>query len=229
MKKVSKIRSSIMNIKAVNMNIKAVKALAIVSCLIAVQLGYASGNGNKVVNICTGGYISGDCEVSGLNVNAAGDKVVFNTHGIPSQNLGAISTTMHEQIQLPASGKKIVIFTPIEGNLSYQQIKIFLFAFKLSAMPKGLPQSIYKEAATGHKLNPWANVMVKVYRQLPGETQWTEMMTSFTDEKTFKNLAPIKITLEPTAKATYYPPKHTDANGQIVTPGPIVFDLTKAL
>lgn len=180
--------------------------LAIVGCLTISQLAIASGRDTNVKTStnCTG-YVTGGCKTGDIGINAVGDKVDFNTAGVPVQNIGMIAANKRIAVKLPAAGKKIYAFTPTAGSplLAGKQIKVLFVAFDLNrAFPLDTPGNVAQEGEEGKTRMPWANNMIKVYRQLPGETQWTEIAAHFTADTNLKNIRDLQVEVMPNGEVT---------------------------
>ncbi|MGE0009843.1 MAG: hypothetical protein AB7F19_04815 [Candidatus Babeliales bacterium] len=184
---------------------------------------------SKTANICQGEIENcsvGDVVVKSATVGKAGDLLTFTTTGVKVQPLGRITAKRQVDIDMTAGGKKIVTFTPTEGRLKEQQIKILFNAFELDNMPKGLSNpNIYQEAIDGKKEYPWAVTMLKVYRSTG--KQWAELIASFSDDP-FNKMKPIATEIFPDGRAKIYSPAHKDGQGNTVPASVMTTDLAKA-
>lgn len=179
----------------------------------------------KEILYCTGA-VQGTCVSGDVTVGAAGDKLSADTQNVLVQNLREIKTTKNAEIVVPSSGQIVVSFTPTKGTFANKQIKLLFYVFNIDNMPKGLSNpKIYTEATDAKTRNPWISTMLKVYSQLPGQEQWTELLTSF-NEKSVTEFKPT-IMVDSEAKLTYHPQQYEDETGKSVTPKPIIFDLKK--
>ena len=181
-----------------------------------------SGQCTKTVNICQGQI--DNCTVGDIKfMGAAGDKLSFDTSKVTITNLGRITKTKEVEINL-SLGQQILAFIPTEGSQKDHQMKLLLYPFDINNMPTGLSnQKIYKEAEEGKKKFPWARTMLKIYRQMGAEEQWTEVMASFRGAN-LDNMGTDRIEISPDAGATLHQPEYKDEP----QPKPLVFDLTKS-
>lgn len=192
--------------------------------------GSCSGECNKIVNICQGeiqNCVVGDVNVRSAKVmGAAGDKLAFDTSKVKITNYGRLTKTKDIKINL-SLGQQIVQFTPTAGSQKERQMKFLLYPFDINNMPKGLSNpNIYKEAEEGKKLFPWAKSMLKTYRQMSKEEQWTEVIATFLDANVNK-IGELRVEIHPDARATIHLPPAPDAQGNRVEQKPLIGDLAQ--
>lgn len=204
---------------------KYISNIVAVWLILGSTLAFAKQDDNsKTANICQGEIEN--CIVGNVSVGRAGDRFSFNTTGAPVEPLGRITKTRQLEITI-TSGLKIMAFTPTEGSQREKQIKVLFYAFDINNMPQGLSNPhIYQEATDGKTKFPWAKTMLKVYRQLPGDDQWTEIIASFSDDA-FDKMKPITVYIYPDARAKIYSPAHKDEKGSPVAASFMTADLTK--
>ena len=217
------------------MNNKTTIMLAIVGCLTITQLGYASGRDTVVKTIlnCVG-YVVGGCVTGDITMGAAGDKEDIDTEGLEITNFGVIKgpRPVEKDITLPASGKKVFVFTPTTGEYANKQIRVLFYTLDLNApFPEKAPKGLVKEAQKA-KTGPDAkdhNTITAVYRQVGNETQWTEFLTRVSDDTVehLKNpVAPIHLKIFNGGMVIAQPPSFK-YKGQLTKPDPIKVELGK--
>lgn len=217
------------------MNNKTTLMLAIVGCLTITQLGYASGRDTVVKTIlnCVG-YVVGGCVTGDITMGAAGDKEDINTEGLEVTNFGVVKgpKPIEKDITLPASGKKVFKFTPTTGQYANKQISVLFYTLDLTQpFPADAPKGLVKEGEKA-KTGPDAkdhNTITGVYRQVAGETQWTEFMVRISDDTVehLKNpTAPIKLRIFNSGMVIAQPPSFK-YKGQLTKPDPIKVELGK--
>lgn len=205
--------------------------LAALALSLAMNISFAgtksscSGECSKTVNICQGqieNCVVGDIKFMG----SAGDKLSFDTSKVKVTNLGRITKLKEVKINL-SLGQQILQFTPTEGSQKDRQIRLLLYPFDISNMPKGLSNpKIYEEAEEGKKKFIWAKTMLKTYRQMGKEEQWTEVIATFSDANV-DNLGEWKVEIQPNAHATIYLPPAPDEQGNKVEQKPLIGDLAQ--
>lgn len=214
------------------------QALITVVTILITNISLAGGGGGgqpvKTVNACQGEITN--CNIGSINVrmanvglNAVGDKLTFDTSKVSVTNFGQITSPFKANVAITSEGQKMFAFTPTQGSrlIKDKEIKILFYAFNINDMPKGLSNAnIYTEATNGKTQFPWAKSMLKIYRQLPGEQQWTELAASFSDAA-FSSMKPFTVELFPDARAIINTAAHRDENGNLIQPLPMTTDLSK--
>lgn len=144
-------------------------------------------------------------------------KVTLDTSDAQTQDLGVVNKQIAQTTSLPTSGKKIIEITPVEGTYYNQPIKVLLYAieFKKSAdttQPLNI-QAAAKKLFADAKIKNSAHTLVALYRQLPGEEQWTSL-GEFPTVDSLKDLAQedaIKLTVNGKAEIIAYLPAFSAA------------------
>ncbi|MGE0009836.1 MAG: hypothetical protein AB7F19_04780 [Candidatus Babeliales bacterium] len=176
----------------------------------------------KEILFCVGAQ--GDCVAGDVTIGSASDKFSPKEINIDVQNLSTIKTTKETELTLPASGQKIIAFTPTKKQYANQQIKLLFYAFNINNIPAELSDAKFSQEIADIKTkHPEIKSVLKVYYKLPEQNQWTYLLTSF-NEKPITALKPL-ITVDSEAKLFYYPQPYTDTTGNLVRPAPITYDL----
>lgn len=196
-----------------------------VICNVHAGGGDAPPDQTKTANLCQG--VMANCILGNISVGAAGDKVSFDTTGLPITNYGRLTKQKKVSLQISKAGKSLFALTPTQGGQAERQIKVLFYAFDVNNMPKDLSNpKLYTEASQGKTQFPWAQTMLKTYRQLDGEQEWTELIASFSDV-TFDKMKPITVELFPDGRANIDVAAHTGPDGKLEPASQISFDLTK--
>ena len=177
-----------------------------VSVLFVGSMGTLFGAAGRDVDVspqtyCSGN-ITGNCTIT-IAPAEVGDVVEFDTTGAPKKELGDIlpGTEKSGSIAIPLVNKQQIISFVPKGATPFtgQTIKLLLISFDVKNLPAGSSDSVKNNAARMKKAMGEANVktMVSAYRQLPGETKWTEFGTTGTPVANLGEAVPLNYTVMP--------------------------------
>lgn len=201
--------------------------IALLACMAHLHAGGGDTppDQTKTANLCQG--VMANCILGNITVGEAGDIVSFDTTGLKIKNYGRLTKPLKVTLQISQAGKSLFTLTPTQGAQAERQIKVLFYAFDIDNMPKDLSNpKLYTEANDGKTKFPWAKTMLKTYRQLDGEQQWTEMIASFS-QTTFDKMKPISAELFADGRVNVEVAPHQGPDGTLVPVSTISFDLTK--
>ncbi len=167
------------------------------------------GNSTRVANTsCMGTNMV--CNISAnVKLNAVGDRFSFNISDLTPMVLGQIVGTKQTTFSFPAPGQKRLYTFTIKGN----EIKLLLITFSIKDVlanvtnalknanisftnMKNLVTSIKNTAQEALKVNSLAQSIVKVYKQMANEKQWTEVSTTILEDTNPASLLPADTTID---------------------------------
>jgi hypothetical protein len=167
------------------------------------------GNSTRVASTaCMGTNMV--CNIStNVKLNAVGDRFSFNISDLTPMNLGQIVGTKQTTFSFPAPGQKRLYTFTIKGK----EIKLLLITFSVKDIlanvtnalknagisftnMKNLVTSIKNAAQEALKINSLALSIVKVYKQMANEKQWTEVSTTILEDVNPASLLPADTAID---------------------------------
>lgn len=148
---------------------------------------------------CCVGNITGSCTCI-IPAAEVGDQVKFDTTGVPVKALGTISAEMSGTITIPLVDKKQIISFVPQGDTPFKgkEIKLLFASFDVNKLPADASESVKNNAIKMKKgMGDAVKTMVSSYRQLPGETLWTEFGTTGSPLADLGKADPINYTIMP--------------------------------
>lgn len=212
-------------------NKKSTLLLVSVSLLQCFQLYSGSGGDvNTTTQTCGVGNLmnmSGDisCNFTGVqkntSLNAVGDLVAWPAAEYTTVlALGQITMPVSKRVSLPAHGKMVRLsMIPTKGTLVNEKIEILFISFDLlKPLPLDSPANIANELQSVKKLLPWAKSVIKMYRRIAPEKQWTEIAMTESSASDPSTLDAADIVFNPDATAIVTTTQYKDAyTGEITT------------
>lgn len=131
-------------------------------------------------------------------LNSVKDKVSWKIQSkTPKQDLGKLTENKSVTITYPATGKmSILSFNPTSGNAKNKKVELLFVSFAIYEQQNNLAfpekdtqeqQNLEKELNTLKKANSPYNYLVKIYRKIGSEKQYTEIAGLYSKESPDKS------------------------------------------
>lgn len=162
---------------------KVIKKIGVPLCLSMTFLITIPTAGPYISHVCVQQGVKKNNGVSGTvceckkNFTRNGVSVVWDVSDAHKKELGSITKQLNSSCTLPSHlEKNIVTFVPSAGRFARERIDILMVGFSLKKpFPAAIPAHLLQELTHIKDEHNWVESVVKLYRRITPEQEWTEV------------------------------------------------------